>query len=395
MSHITTRLVFYLGLSQLIGWGISYYLIGVFGNAMAADLDQGLAVTYGGFTAALLVMGIASPAAGRAIDRWGGRPVMIAGSLMTAAACLGLASSQEVVGYYAAWVVLGLAMRMTLYDAAFATLARLGGPLARRPISQITLLGGLASTAFWPIGQFLADNLGWRGALCVYAGFALLTTPLHAAIPAQRWEPSGEPPAATAPAPPAEDAGRRRGLVAAPFLYALIVALTGGLASGISAHMIGVLTGLGVGATLAVWISTLRGIGQSSARLGEVLFGGRLSPLALGVLATGLLPLGFLVGLASGRTPLAGIAFALLIGAGNGLVTIVRGTLPLVLFDPRTYGGTVGRLVTPGFFVSALAPLAYAVVIERFGAAAAVHLSIGLATLALAAATILRLAFAR
>ena len=56
-------------------------------------------------------------------------------------------------------------MRLTLYDAAFATLARLDGPAARRPISQITLLGGLASTVFWPIGDALARSLGWRGAV--------------------------------------------------------------------------------------------------------------------------------------------------------------------------------------------------------------------------------------
>ena len=123
MSHITRKLVLLLGVSQLVCWGISYYLIGIFGNAMAADLGLSLTVTYGGFTAALLVMGLTSTLIGRTIDRWGGRPVMVAGSLLSAAGCLGLAAATEVVGYYAAWVVLGLAMRTTLYDAAFAALA--------------------------------------------------------------------------------------------------------------------------------------------------------------------------------------------------------------------------------------------------------------------------------
>jgi hypothetical protein len=91
----------------------------------------------------------------------------------------------------------------------------------------------------------------------------------------------------------------------------------------------------------------------------------------------------------------AGIVFALLFGAGNGLVTIVRGTLPLALFDPAGYGRTVGRLITPGFFVSALAPLLFAVVIERFGEAAALWLSLGLAAPTLAAALVLRARFHR
>src|SRR3546814_4453972 len=128
-------------------------------------------------------MGASSPMIGRAIDRHGGRPVMAAGSLLTALGCAGIALSDGAAAYYAAWLCLGLAMRMTLYDAAFAALARIGGPQAKRPISQITLLGGLASTAFWPIGHFLAESFGWRAALLVYAGFALLTLPLHLAIP--------------------------------------------------------------------------------------------------------------------------------------------------------------------------------------------------------------------
>lgn len=386
MTHITRKLVLLLGLSQLVCWGISYYMIAIFGNVMAADLGVSLAVAYGGFTVALLVMGATSSVIGRGIDRWGGRPVMVIGSLLLAAGCLGLAASQEVVGYYAAWVVLGLAMRMTLYDAAFAALARLGGPQARKPIAQITLLGGLASTTLWPVGQALIEAFGWRGALCAYAVFALLTITLHAAIPAERYErpPSPEP------APKDEGGGTPRGQAALPVLYALIVAATGALNSGMSAHMIGILAGLGVVQAAAVWVAGLRGVGQSAARLCEVLFGGRLHPTALALLAAGLLAPSLLIGLASGEMLVAGLLFALLFGAGNGLLTIVRGTLPLVLFDPRSYGSTVGRLVTPSFYASALAPLAYAFIIERFGAPAALWLSAGLAVVALGAAVVLR-----
>ena len=169
--------------------------------------------------------------------------------------------------------------------------------------------------------------------------------------------------------------------------------LTTFLNSGMSAHMIALLTDLGVAASLAVWIATLRGIGQSAARLCEVLFGARLHPFALAVLATGLLPVCFAAGLFSGELLMAGVAFAFLYGAGNGLVTIVRGTLPLVLFDPRSYGALVGRLLVPSFFLSALAPLAYALVIERFGDRAALGLSIAVAALVFGAAVVLRVRF--
>lgn len=281
-------------------------------------------------------------------------------------------------------------MRLTLYDAAFAALARIGGPAAKRPIAQITLLGGLASTTFWPIGHALADAWGWRGALFVYAGIALLTIPLHLAIPRGRFDTAGLP---RQPAGDRPYATGRQAILAGS-LYALIVTLINFLNTAMSAHMIGLLGGLGVTAAVAVWISTLRGVGQSLARLADVLFGRRLHPLDLNLAAVAVLPLCFLAGLASGELVLAAIVFAFFYGAGNGLATITRGTLPLVLFDPRTYGSLVGRLLVPSFLLSAVAPVAYALVIERFGDTAALHLSILVALVALVASALLRRFFA-
>ena len=386
---IGRRTVVWLGLSQLVCWGITYYLIGALGELIAADLGWSRSAVYGGFSAALLVMGLASPLVGRLIDRYGGRLVMALGSVLIALGCLALAMVHELWTYYAAWVLLGLAMRCTLYDAAFAALARIGGPQARRPISQITLLGGLASTVFWPITHALAEHFGWRGAVLAYVGVALLTIPLHLAIPGARY---GDRPAGHVAERPHLAQSRPDRLLAGS-LYALIVTLTNVLNSGMSAHMIGILSGLGLAASVAVWVATLRGIGQSSARLCEVLFGGRLSPLILNLLAASALPFCFAAGLFSGKVIAAAIAFALVYGAGNGLLTITRGTLPLVLFDHRTYGALVGRLLVPSFLLSAVAPLGFALVIERLGEAGALVLSILIALTTLAAALALRLRF--
>lgn len=391
-AGISRWTVLWLGLSQLVCWGVSYYLIGVFGERIAAELGWSRAVAYGGFSAALVVMGLASPAIGRLIDRRGGRPVMAAGSLLLALGCLGLSFARTPALYYAAWLVLGLAMRMTLYDAAFAALARLGGAQAKRPISQITLLGGLASSTFWPIGHALAEAFGWRAALLGYAGFALLTLPLHLAIPPGRAATETGP---TPHAPGMALAEGRPDRRLAQLLYALIVTLTTFLNSGMSAHMIAMLAGLGLAASLAVWVSTLRGVGQSTARLCEVLFGARLHPFALAILATGLLPFCFVAGLFSGASLAAAVGFAFVYGAGNGLVTIARGTLPLALFDHRTYGALTGALLAPSFFAAALAPIAYALVIERFGEAAALHLSTGISAAVVAAALLLRARFGK
>jgi predicted MFS family arabinose efflux permease len=386
---IGRRTVLCLGLSQLICWGITYYLIGGLGELITAGLGWSRSIVYGGFSAALLVMGLSSPFTGRMIDRYGGRRVMTAGSCLSVIGCAGMALSHTVATYYAAWFCLGIAMRFTLYDAAFAALARIGGPSARRPMSQITLLGGLASTVFWPIGYFVASHFGWRPALFVYAGFALLTVPLHLAIPNGHYQDMASGEGTERSHPDVRHSDR----IIAGSLYALIVTLTNFLNSGLSAHMISMLTGLGLAASVAVWSATLRGIGQSSARLCEVLFGARLHPLNLNLIATAVLPFCFIICLLSGQFVAAAVAFSFLYGAGNGIVTITRGTLPLVLFDHRTYGAFVGQLLVPSFLLSAVAPLIYAFVIERWGEMTAIYLSIAIAFVTLAAAAALKIRF--
>lgn len=386
---ILRRSVLCLGLVQLVSWGVSYYLVGVFGDAIAADLDWSRAVVHSGFSAALLVMGLSSPLAGSLIDRHGGRRVMMLGAVLNAAGCTVLALSGNLAVYFCAWILLGLGMRLTLYDAAFAALARIGGPGARRPMSQITLLGGLASTVFWPLGYLLIEALGWRGALGVYAALALSAVPLLLGLPDGRYDADAAPSEARLVPLAATD---RERLVAGG-LYALIVTLANFLASGISAHMIPILTGLGVGAAAAVTISALRGIGQVLARLCEVLFGRRVHPLVLNILGTVLLPFCFAAGLWSGLSAAAAVAFTFFYGVSNGLLTITRGTLPLVLFDHRTYGSFVGRLLTPSFLLSAAAPLIYAWAMSRFGEASALYISLGAGLAALVAATYLNLAF--
>jgi MFS family permease len=383
---IARKTVLCLGLSQLICWGVSYYLIGGFGESIAAELGWSRDTVYGGFSAALLVMGLSSPMTGWLIDRHGGRSVMVAGSFLTAACCVTLALCHNPLLYYAVWIGLGLAMRFTLYDAAFAALARIGGPQARRSMSQITLLGGLASTVFWPLGHLIAESVGWRGAVLSYAGFALLTVPLHLAIPNARYGDIATPLAAPLHRPLAESRAQR---IVASLLYMLIVTMTNFLNAGMSSYMIAILAGLGLAASASVWIATLRGIGQSSARLCEILFGKRLHPVLLNLLACALLPLCFVAGLFGGQFVVAALAFAFVYGAGNGIATITRGTLPLVLFDHRAYGALVGRLLVPSFIVSASAPLIYASVIGRFGESGALYLSIGAAGITMVAAILL------
>lgn len=376
---ISRRTVVCLGTAQLIAWGTSYYLIGVFGEHIAATSGWSRGFTYGGFSVGLLVMGFASAWAGRAVDRHGGLPVLASGSLLNAAGCLGLAYAHHPAVYCLAWIVLGLSMRLTLYDAAFAALARIGGAGARRAMAQITLLGGLASTTFWPLGNALIAWLGWRGALVAYAAISLAVIPLYFTLVAPRRQGDEPAEATTMANVPAADNDR-----ASWWLYAAMMALVAFLNSGMSAHMIGILAGLGLGASTAVWLASLRGIGQTAARVCEVAFGMGLSPLTLNLVATLLLTAGFMVVPIAGTGITQVVLFALAFGAGNGLMSITRGTLPLVLIDPARYGSITGRLLIPSFILAAAAPLVLGYLIEAHGPHAAVILCLALALVILA-----------
>ncbi|TDK43162.1 MFS transporter [Antarcticimicrobium luteum] len=364
------RTVAAVGLTQMVNWGISFYAMGVFGPAIAADLGWSMAWTYGGLSGALVVMGLSSGPVGRMVDAWGGRGVLAAGSVLLALGFGMLAQTQGAVLYALAWLVLGLGMRMCLYEAAFAALVRAGGAGARRAVSQVTLLGGLASTVFWPLGHVLIEWMGWRGALTAYAGIALVMVPLYWAIPPGRAVPTASGPMQPAAAPVR---------LSAAVLFAAMIAAVSFLSSGLSAHLIGMLSGLGLSVAGAVALSTLPGIAQSSARLVEVLFGHRMDPLALGVLAAVVLSAGMLAGLGVGGAGAVAVVFVLGYGAGNGLLTVVRGTQPLVLFPVARYAVISGRLIAPSFFSAAAAPLVYAWVIEQAGPRAATALSLGLA----------------
>jgi hypothetical protein len=76
------------------------------------------------------------------------------------------------------------------------------------------------------------------------------------------------------------------------------------------------------------------------------------------------MPLAFLLLMLGGAHFLAALAFTLL---SNGLVTIMRGAVPLALFGPRGYGEVLGILATPYLVLAALAPAAFALVVEAYG----------------------------
>ena len=371
-----------LGTAQTLAWASSYYLPAILAGPMAAQLGIPASWVFGAFSASLVLSALLGPAVGRAIDRRGGRDVLALSNLVLATGLVLLAVAQGPVVMTLGWLVLGVGMALGLYDAAFATLAGLYGRAARGPITGITLIAGFASTVGWPLSAILEEAMGWRGACLAWAGLHLaLGLPLNRLLvpPAPPPEKQGSPAEGKAMAAP------RFAMPLLAFVFATTWMVTGAMA----AHLPRLLEAAGATAAGAVAAAALVGPAQVAARVLEFGFLRRFSPVVSARLATLGHPLGAvaLVTLGGAAAPL----FAVLHGMGNGVLTIVKGTLPLAVFGPVGYGARQGLLSAPSRFLQALSPFAFGLLLERVSVGAALTLTSALTLSAFVALLLLRI----
>ena len=381
------RAVPVLGITQIVSWGSIFYTPVLIVPLIAKEHGWSMTCAMGGFSVALLAAGLIAPAVGRSIDHFGGHVTMTVGSLTGASGLVLIGYADNPVAYYAVWIILGAAMSMNLYDAAFATLGRIFGAAARRPITALTLAGGFASTVGWPTTHLLIEIVGWRGAYLVYAAvLAFISAPLHAfVLPRHRAVvdvPKQGDDKTSAPVLPPH--GLPFILVASAFAaYAFVP-------SGLSAHLLAIFQRSGIDAATVVWIGALFGPAQVGARLIEFAFGRDLHPLWVVRFALSVLLCAFAMLAVVGFSPLVAACFALLFGGANGLVTITRGAVPLALFGASGYGRLMGRLAGPFLLMQAAAPLIMAFIIDRTSDPSALALAACFAAIALACFIVIR-----
>lgn len=387
MTLGTRGTVLALGTAQTLAWASSFYLPAVLAAPMARDLGLATSSVFGAFSLALAVAGLVAPAAGRIIDRTGGRGLLMLGNGLFALGLVALGAARGPWTSSGAWLLIGVAMGGGLYDAAFAALVRLYGSASRDPITGITLLAGFASTVGWPLTAWMNEAWGWRGACFGWAALHLLLgLPLHLLLPrAAARAPAQVPapgPAAAAPAAAAPSGWLT--LV----LLAFVFAATRFVATAMGAHLPGLLMAVGGSLAAAVAAGTLVGPAQVGGRLLEFGLLRRVHPLLSARLATLGHPLGALALLAFGMP--AAVPFVLLHGAGNGILTIAKGTLPLAVFGPQGYGMRQGWLSMPSLVLQALAPWLFGLVLMR-SVNAALLLSASLCVAAFVALLALRM----
>jgi predicted MFS family arabinose efflux permease len=351
-----------LGTTQTLAWGSSYYLPAILAAPIAEDLGLSRALVFGVFSGSLLLTALLGPAAGRAIDQRGGRDVLALSNVIFALGLLLMAFAHGLPMLVLSWFIIGIAMAMGLYDAAFAALAGLYGKDARSSIVGITLVAGFASTVGWPLTALMEVEWGWRGACLGWAALHFLfCLPLNRFLIPQA--PPPPPKEATPPLSAAESRDRKRDMI----LLAFVLASASFSSTALGAHLPGLLQSAGTSLAAAIAAGALMGPAQVAARVVEFTLMRNMNPLFSARIAAGAHPVAVALLLVLGA-PFAAL-FVIIHGAGNGLLTITRGTLPLALFGPVGYGQRQGFITAPARASQAFAPVIFGLLLDDYGVA--------------------------
>lgn len=355
-----------LGLTQIILWGGSFFLVAVLAGPVVESTGWPRGLVVGALSLAILVSGLPSPWVGRMIRRHGGRPVLVAGAFLIAAGQVLMALSSSLPMFLAAWAVTGLGMSAGLYDPLFAAIGQAYGAAARGAITQVSVASGFAITLCWPTTSALIAEVGWRGACLVYAALAVLVVaPIFAWVIPRRERPAEAAAEPSATSPPEPDAEMRR--LPGERLLALTFTSAAILMTAISVQLLEMLQARGVAAGTAVALGALIGPSQVGARIVELLLARTAHPVWGQLVSSVSVGLGLL--LLAVDPSLAWLAIVLY-GAGNGVRTVVRGTLPLALYGRDEYPAAMGRLARLPLLGQAATPLACGYVLEWFGSGA-------------------------
>jgi MFS family permease len=378
--------VWLLGFTQIVGYGALYYGFAILAEDIARSLQWPVSWVFAGFSLSLLAGALIAPVVGRRIDRHGAAKVMAVGSVGAAGALLLTAWAPNPLVFVTGLIAMQLASTLVLYDAAFAHLVEVAGPVSPRLITYVTLIAGFSSTIFWPVTTGLSGMFTWREILAIFAAINIaFCFPVHLwlaragtgsvrDLPAQ---PGVDP--ARLDATPLPDHLQPRALSLVTWGFAL----SGFLLMAILAQMVPLLSAMGIGSA-SVMVAALFGPAQVMIRFANMVVGSERYPMPVTILVAVLLPLAALLLAFAAPWTIGAVAFALMLGFASGLKSIVQGTLPLALFGRTGYATRLGKMAAVRLVLAALAPFFLAYLLEAFGPSVALSVLalIGLAGLA-------------
>lgn len=365
------RVIWALSITQIIGWGTIYYGIALLMPPIERELGWSRDAVSAAYALGLLVAGFAALPVGMIMDRIGGRATMTLGSVLGGGLFALLGQVQSYGAFVAIWILLGVTMALVLYEAAFVVITMAFGAAYRKGITVCTFAGGLASSIFWPITDALLGVFDWRET-AVILGLAnvVIAAPLHFFL-----LPGGEQVRAKAVVSGSENGGMSLGdllRLRSFWLLALSFTAYGFVASALSVHQIPLLREAGIGETTAVVFASLVGVMQVAGRVIEFAFGRRWTAAQIGLAMTALMPASMAVLWFAGSNGALILLYIVCYGVANGIITIVRGAIPVELYGREGYGKISGALSAPSVVARAVGPWVAALLWTGYGGYGAV-----------------------
>ena len=345
-----------LGIGQIICWGTLFYAFPLLAEPMSTELGIDKPQIYGAATFGLLLGGLAAYPVGRLIDRGHGRAIMAGGAMLGGLLLTAWSQVHDLILFYALFGAIGATQAATLYEAAFAVVARRFGAGARSGITALTLWGGFASTVFVPATQFLIDHAGWRDAVLILGLITLIGGALNLWVIDARRDAVEGPQSAK---PAAGGNAIVRWALRQPTFWLLSLAITlyFGAASGLTYHWYPLLLERGFDTAQVVAGMALIGPAQVAGRVAIWIFAHKSPVWAIGRAAFLVFLLSLLLLLLAPANFAWLALFAMIYGAANGIITIVRGLALPEMLTTESYGTLNGLLAVPSTIAKALAPL--------------------------------------
>ncbi|MGW4369517.1 MFS transporter [Nocardia takedensis] len=174
-------LVAVFAVTQTVGYGSMIQSFAVLLTPMAETLGASRTEITTAAGISTLVGALVAVPVGALLDRYGGRAMMTCGSCIGVAAVLMWSAAADLGQLYLAFVLVGAALAMSTYEAAFAVLVVAADAEHRdRAIIAVTMITGLATSFYYALTAWLEGHLGWRSTLLVLAAsLAVLAVPAH------------------------------------------------------------------------------------------------------------------------------------------------------------------------------------------------------------------------
>jgi MFS family permease len=361
----TAATIAILAVTQLIGWGTTFDMLGVMGRIIAPDLHLANEIIFLGISVMMVVGALAGPAIGRMLKRFGAARLLAAGSVAFAAGLLLLSVADGLVLYILAWCVIGVGGALGLSAPAYTAVVEREGANASRVIAILMLFTGLSSAIFWPLLNLVQETIGWRLTFGLSAAAHLFVClPLYLFALPKPLVMSQTVAQENIPAPvPLDARGRRLAFVCIAAATTLATFVTYGL----TPSLLQIFGLFGAAPALALQLGSLRGVMGISARFLDMLLGRRGNPLLSAILGAGFLLTGFVLLIVNGRSPVVLVIFVVCYGFGSGIITVARALLPLTVFSRQDYGLQSARLSLPQNLASAFAPVLFTAILDRAG----------------------------